>query len=104
MENHSLEWILPTYANWVKSNELDRLIVIPKLYQILNSWFAKIQSNSIPKMRVPWAKLGWFDRASIWINRQLETCGSVPWAASHALRADRKEHSFNLPKLRSFLR
>jgi len=73
MENHSLDWILPTHAHWVKSNELDLLIVIPKLYQILKSWFAEIQSNSIPEMRVPWAKLGWFDRASIWINRQLET-------------------------------
>lgn len=72
MENHSLDWMLPQNTHWVKANELDRFVVIPKLRQVLNSWFAEIQSGFIPEIRVPWAKLGWFDKASTWINRQLD--------------------------------
>lgn len=74
MENHCLDWILPAHGCWLKPNELD-CVVIPKLRQALNSWFAEIQSGLIPENRVPWAKSGWFNQSSYWIHHQLDVLG-----------------------------
>ncbi|MFN6572677.1 phosphotransferase [Dendronalium sp. ChiSLP03b] len=76
MENHSPQWTPPENSRWVGFEELDSLkFVIPKLRQVLDSWFADISSKNIPKMRVPWAQIGWFERATDWINLQLYFLG-----------------------------
>jgi hypothetical protein len=76
MENHFPQWTPPKNSRWIGFEELDSLkFVIPKLRQVLNSWFVEIGSNNIPKMRVPWAQVGWFDRAIAWINLQLNVLG-----------------------------
>lgn len=76
MENHSPQWTPPSNSRWIGFEELNSLkFVIPKLRQVLESWFAEIDSNDIPKLRVPWAQIGWLELATAWIHSQLNLLG-----------------------------
>ncbi len=77
MENHSHQWIPPKNACWLGFEELDNIkFAIPQLRQVLDSWFREIEDNNLTvKRRVPWAKSGWYNQATAWINSQLNLLG-----------------------------
>ncbi|WP_414572313.1 aminoglycoside phosphotransferase family protein [Nostoc sp. CCY 9925] len=81
MENHSPHWTLPANARWVQFHELDDLTFVnSKVRQVLKTWFTETDSDNIPVLRVPWAKIGWFDRTATWINLQLNSNGLCAFA------------------------
>ncbi|YAF95434.1 MAG: aminoglycoside phosphotransferase family protein [Nodularia sp. CChRGM 3473] len=72
MENHSPLWTPPQNARWFGFEDLDSVEFIkPKIRRILDAWFAEISKNNIPEKRVPWAKIGWFEKVVSWINSQI---------------------------------
>lgn len=78
LESHSPNWTPPTGARWVDRAELDELtLAVPGHRPVLETWFSEIESGDIPVLRVPWARLGWFDTAVTWIQHQLMQRGSM---------------------------
>ncbi len=76
VENHSLHWSPPENARWIGSAELaDIALSILEHRDVLENWFAEIEYGNIPAKRVPWSRIGWFDRATAWIAKQVTQQG-----------------------------
>ncbi|MGK7935173.1 MAG: phosphotransferase family protein [Xenococcaceae cyanobacterium] len=76
MENHSTCWTPSVGTSWINFNEFDSLTFAnPKLRSILESWVSEIKREKNPKVRSPWAEIGWFSEVVKWINLQLDLLG-----------------------------
>lgn len=59
-------------GSWTDLETLRNLsLKIPEHKSIIEEYLTEIESDNIPSFRPPWAKRGWFDSASQWINKQL---------------------------------
>lgn len=75
-DNHSLHWSPPENARWIGRAKLaDIALSIPEHRAILEGWFDEVERGDIPVKRVPWARIGWFDRATAWIAEQVTRLG-----------------------------
>lgn len=73
MENQLPNWILPSNTRWLNFYELESIhLANSKIRQIFQSLLTETESNNISTLRVLWARIGWFDKATAWINSQLE--------------------------------
>ena len=76
VDNHSLHWSPPENARWIGSAELaDIAFFVPEHQALLEGWFDEVEHGNIPAKRVPWARIGWFDRARAWIEEQVARLG-----------------------------
>ncbi|MHB8597523.1 MAG: phosphotransferase [Ktedonobacteraceae bacterium] len=76
MENHTLQWSTPENARWIgQANLANIAISVPKHRAMLEDWFAEMEHGKIPEQRVPWSRIGWFDRARLWIIEQVTQQG-----------------------------
>jgi hypothetical protein len=98
LENHSpSSWAPPAGARWVGEKELSQLhLEPPEHVLLLRDWFADHLPSEAPAKRVPWAREGWFDEASAWIQTRLARAGLAvtgpiaqerTWQRSCVLRA-----------------
>ncbi|MEM1393695.1 MAG: aminoglycoside phosphotransferase family protein [Cyanobacteria bacterium P01_H01_bin.150] len=59
-------------GDWIDINALKNLsLKLPEHKSVVEKYLTEIEKNNIPELRPPWAKTGWFDSASQWINKQL---------------------------------
>ncbi|MBV6622942.1 MAG: phosphotransferase [Rivularia sp. (in: Bacteria)] len=59
-------------GSWTDLETLRNLsLKLPEHKSVIEEYLTEIENNKIPKLRPPWAKTGWFDSASQWINEQL---------------------------------
>jgi len=73
-ENHTPEWKPPETSSWVSLQELDSLLFAKAFHKsLLEAWFA--ESSEIDNPMAPWSKIGWFDKASLWVINQLYRLG-----------------------------
>jgi Phosphotransferase enzyme family len=79
VENHSERWEPPAGAAWVSRDELGGLCLQAQEHRAaLEDWFDEVEAGEFPASRAPWARPGWFDRASGWIQTQLHDRGLQP--------------------------
>src|SRR5712692_9551607 len=75
-ENHSPHWSPPENARWIGRDGLAGLsLSVPEHRAVLEAWFDEVEHGDIPYKRVPWARPGWFDQATTWIERELVSQG-----------------------------
>lgn len=87
MENHSPAWTPDESLLWVGREELSRLpLLMPEHQGVLEAWLAEAETGALPPLRAPWAKAGWFDRATAWIEEQLAQHGLALTAPVEQLR------------------
>jgi len=73
LENHSLDWTPPPQSKWIGQNDLENLIFDqPKVYATIKTELQQATTDSVPALRPPWARAGWFALASAWIREQVE--------------------------------
>ncbi len=73
LENRDPAPHLPDGGKWVSAEELEHVqIAIPEHGQFIRSWLQEMAIETVPELRAPWAKTGWLDEASTWIEAQLE--------------------------------
>ncbi|MCL1469157.1 phosphotransferase family protein [Argonema antarcticum] len=76
IENHTPGWNPPAEARWIDKYELDNLpLTVPVHRDVLKAWFNEVEDSKISTHRVPWARIGWFEKATIWIDEQLNSLG-----------------------------
>lgn len=76
IENHSKSWEPPTGGRWIGRLALTDLILTrPEHRSIMDAYLAEVESGRIPELRPPWARRGWFDIASAWIEEQIDQLG-----------------------------
>ncbi|MFL5625634.1 MAG: phosphotransferase [Ktedonobacteraceae bacterium] len=54
---------------------MDLSLSVPEHRAVLEAWFHEVEHGDIPAERVPWARLGWFDRTTAWIEEQIARLG-----------------------------
>lgn len=87
LENHSPSWTPPDGARWVGRDTLKDLVIdVPKHRPVLEAWFAEAEEGSIPMLRRPYARTGWFDMAASWIHAQLNRLGFTATAPIEQVR------------------
>ncbi|MFB2970638.1 phosphotransferase family protein [Aerosakkonema sp. BLCC-F183] len=88
LENHSPSWQLPAGYVWIGEQELNKLqLAVPEHFAVLEAWFDEFKDPKISIQRVPWARLGWFERVSAWIEAQLNHLGISAISPIEQLRA-----------------
>ncbi|MDY7005173.1 MAG: aminoglycoside phosphotransferase family protein [Cyanobacteriota bacterium] len=59
-------------ASWVDLETLKNIsLKLPEHKSVIQEYLTEIESNEIPELRPPWARKGWFDHATKWIEEQL---------------------------------
>jgi len=75
-ENHSPKWAPPAGGRWVAREELEALpLAVPAHRPVLSDWLSETETGNVPPLRHPWARTGWFDKASAWIHAQTDRLG-----------------------------
>ncbi len=75
-DNHSLHWSPPENARWIGRASLANIAFsVPEQRALLEGWFDEVESGNIPAKRVPWSRIGWYDRATAWITEQTTQLG-----------------------------
>jgi hypothetical protein len=97
LENHSPGWSPPVGWRWVTREALAALpLAIPAHRAVLETCLAEAETATIPTLRAPWARRGWFAQAQAWLTAQLEQLDYVlvpplaqvrNWGISCVLRA-----------------
>lgn len=88
LENHSPNWQPPTGYRWIGKYELEKVaLVVPEHYPILKAWFNEFKDSQIKLQRVPWARFGWYKKATAWIYQQLDRLGLTPLSPIEQLRS-----------------
>ena len=76
MENHSPMWKPPSDMYWVRAEELDGIpFANPDHRTVVADALAELVSEKVPALRPPWARPGWYDRATAWMRDQLAAHG-----------------------------
>jgi hypothetical protein len=76
MENRSPDWRPPASGRWISRDDLENLpLTVPNHRAVLADWFAWINTSTSNPKRAPWFESGWFDRASAWVESQLDRLG-----------------------------
>jgi len=87
LENHLDSWEPPAGAAWVSRDELGRLHMQAQDHRAaLEDWFDEVEAGDLLLARAPWARPGWFDRASTWIYTQLHARGIQPTGPIEQMR------------------
>lgn len=78
-ENRSPAWEPSGGGRWVGRAELaDMDLTVPEHLPAIETWFAERESGQVPSQRAPWARKGWFGRATAWIEEQLARLNISP--------------------------
>jgi len=76
VDNHSSQWSPPEKARWMGRAELAEIaLAVSEHRAVLEGWFDEVETGNIPAKRVPWARMGWFDEATAWIEGQVARLG-----------------------------
>lgn len=60
-------------ALWADRQAVESLsFIYPEQKSIIEKYLIDLESDTIPKLRPPWAQSGWFSEASAWVEEQLE--------------------------------
>src|SRR5215510_9803913 len=87
LENHFEGWEPLAGGAWVSRDELGRLhLQVQDHCAVLEEWFDEVEAGELPLSRAPWARPGWFDRASAWIHTQLHDRGLQPTGPIEQMR------------------
>ena len=71
LENHTAEDVLGK-GEWIEYNKLaDLSLAIPEQRSIIEGYLTEIEGGTIPDLRPPWQRPGWFDSATKWIEQQV---------------------------------
>src|SRR5919107_500256 len=97
LESHDPEWEPQDGAEWVGRAALaDLPLARPEHRALVAAHLAEAESGQIPELRPPWARVGWFEQAVVWMRSELERLGyslTAPveqvksWGISCILRA-----------------
>lgn len=76
LENHSPDVSLPPDGRLIERAELANLpFAVADHRDVLEAWFAGVESGKLRQQRLPWMRPGWFASATIWIDEQLALLG-----------------------------
>jgi hypothetical protein len=76
MENHSVGWEPPTNFRWIAREELDDLpLSVLEHRPYMEEWFAEAAGKPVSPLRPAWARRGWFEEVSGWIESHLVRLG-----------------------------
>lgn len=68
--NHSITKL--DTGSWIDLTTLQNIsLKLPEHKSVIEEYLTEIEKDNIPELRPPWAKAGWLDSASQWINKQL---------------------------------
>ena len=98
IEVHDAAWCPPESSRWIGRGELaDLTLAHPEHLPIIEGYLSELESGHIPPLRPPWARRGWFESASSWIQEQIHHLGYKltgkieqlrTWSISCVLRAE----------------
>jgi Phosphotransferase enzyme family len=72
LENHCPGWRPPARWRWVTREALAAIpLAVPAHRVVLETCLAEAETDTIPALRAPWARRGWFAQAQAWIATQL---------------------------------
>lgn len=78
----------PLGAEWAGRETLAELpLAEPGHREIVDRHLRELEQRSVPAQRVPWAREGWFEEATEWIEESLATRGRQPTGRIEQLRA-----------------
>lgn len=97
LELHSPAGALPPGGRWIDYQELAELRWSrSELRPVLETWFAEAAA-SVPAIRRPWARRGWFSSASSWIVSHGEQLGLERTAPIEQLRSWERSCVLRIP-------
>lgn len=66
----------PPDGRWVSRKDLQEVVLaVPEHLAAIEACLFELETGNIPSQRVPWARVGWLDEASDWIEQQLSFLG-----------------------------
>jgi phosphotransferase family enzyme len=88
LETHRAAESLPDGARWIGHADLAAYPLADAEQRVaLERWFGEMAGGDIPAERAPWERLGWFDMATAWVERQVAGHGGQaigPFVQLHA--------------------
>ncbi len=72
LENLSPAWIPQNSQQWIGTETLAKLSLAQEQQRsVLLDYLAEISSGTVPSLRPAWARNGWWQQATLWIEMQL---------------------------------
>ncbi len=69
----------PLGVEWAGRETLEELpLAEPEHREVVDRHLHELEQQSVPARRVPWARKGWFEEATKWIEKSLATRGRAP--------------------------
>ena len=97
LESHGAATLPPGCARWAGRADLDALVArFPEECVVTEASLVEAETGAVPSLRSPWARRGWFNAASTWIETRLHERGFAlvgpieqvrTWPLSSVLRA-----------------
>ena len=76
MESNNPAWVPPAEMQWIGREALESLpLTLPQQREVIATCLHEIETHSIPPLRPPWERRGWFSTAAAWIQAQLAQSG-----------------------------
>ena len=104
LESHNPAWEPQDGAGWVGRAALaDLPLARPEHRALVAAHLAEAESGELPELRPPWARVGWFEQAALWMRAELARLGyglTAPveqvksWGISCILRAHTSSGDF----------
>jgi len=71
-ESNIVVWAAPVGAKWMGREGLNGLqFALPQQHRVIDMCLRERETRSVPALRAPWERSGWFARAASWICTQL---------------------------------
>jgi len=88
LESHRPAWEPQDSAAWVGRTTLaDLPLAHPEHRALAVAHLAEAESGQIPKLRPPWARVGWFEQAAAWTRSELARLGYRQTAAVEQVKS-----------------
>ena len=103
LENLTSDARSPEGSQWVEWDDVTTLsLALPEHRPYLDDWFRE-QANGRPDARRAWARPGWFQAVSAWIEQQVRETGVTPTGPVRQLRNWERSTVLQLPTQRGLM-
>lgn len=75
-------------GSWISLERLSNLsLKQPEQKSIIEEYLTEIERKNIPELRPPWARKGWFNSATQWIEKQLGELNHKPLSSVNSIKS-----------------